>query len=73
MTNLEKLRETLNNFRGDSFTDALFIVVDHMVEAGEGNISWSSGTIGIDVTAESILVCDIDKGTDIAVFTLNLD
>lgn len=73
MTKLEKLRETLLNLRGDSLTDALFIVVDHMVEAGDGNISWSSGNIGIDVTDKSILVCDIDDGTDIAVFTLNLN
>lgn len=71
MNKFKRLYDILLDLPSTSLTDALFILVDHMSEAGDGNISESFGNIGIDVTNTSILVCDIETGEDIAVFKLN--
>lgn len=70
MDKLKKLHEILLNAPSTSLNDALFIIVDHMAEAGDGNISDSFDNIGIDVTNTSILICDIETGEDIAVLKL---
>ena len=67
---LDELRETLLNMPGDSLSNALFILVDHMVEAGESSITMSDGDIGILVTNEIVEIVDIPNGHSIAEFKL---
>ena len=73
MNKLKKLHEILLNAPLSSLTDALFIIVDHMAEAGDGNISDSFDNIGINVTNTSILICDIETNETIAVLKLITD
>ena len=70
MMSLNELRETLLNMRGNSLTDALFILVDHMVEADEGSACESFGNTGILVSNELVEIVDIEKGRSIAHFGL---
>jgi hypothetical protein len=70
---LNELHETLLNMRGNSLTDALFILVDHMVEAGDGDISYSDGNIGILVNKNVVEIVDIEAARSIAQFALTGD
>lgn len=74
MDKLEHLRKILmDHYHDNSLVDALFIVVDCMIDAGEDNVCESMDNIGISVNNQSICLVDIEKGEDIAVFTLNLN
>ncbi len=76
MNNQEKLVElknTILNMETNSVTSALFILLDHMVEADDSNISYSDGNIGIDITNEVISIVDIEAGIELGSFTLELN
>lgn len=76
MNNQEKLIELKNrvaDMETNSVTSALFILLDHMVEADDSNISYSDGDIGIDITNKTISIVDIEAGTELGSFTLKLN
>lgn len=76
MNNQEKLIELKNrvaDMETNSVTSALFILLDHMVEADDSNISYSDGDIGIDITNKTISIVDIEAGIELGSFTLKLN
>lgn len=73
LVKLRKLRDTLLDLRDDCLGDALFILIDCMVDAGDGNISDSFDNIGIDVTNNVIDIVDIKNGTSIATLELTIN
>ena len=71
---LNELHETLLNIPGDnSLTNALFILVDHMMEADDGGIHMSFGNTGIVITDTVIEIVDIEASRSLAQFTLTGD
>jgi hypothetical protein len=76
MNNREKLIELKNrvlDMKTNSVTSALFILLDHMVEADDSNMSYSDGDIGIDITNKTISIVDIEAGKELGSFTLKLN
>lgn len=67
---LNELRDTMLDLKSDSLVDSLFILLDHMVDAGDGCICDSHGNIGILVSNELVEIVDIEKGRSIAHFGL---
>lgn len=76
MNNQDKLIELKNrvaDMETNSVTSALFILLDHMVEADDGDIAYSDGNIGIDITNKTISIVDIEAGIELGAFTLTLN
>lgn len=70
---LVELKDRVADMETNSVTSALFILLDHMVEADISNISYSDGDIGIDITNKTISIVDIEAGTELGSFTLELN
>ena len=70
---LVELKDHVADMETNSVTSALFILLDHMVEADISNISYSDGDIGIDITNKTISIVDIEAGTELGSFTLELN
>ena len=70
---LIELKDRVADMETNSVTSALFILLDHMVEADISNISYSDGDIGIDITNKTISIVDIEAGTELGSFTLELN
>lgn len=74
MDKLKLLRKTLmDHYHNNCLVDALYIVVNCMIDAGEDNVCESLNNLGMSINNQSICLVDIEKGEDIAVFTLNLN
>jgi hypothetical protein len=71
---IRKLRDMLLNLSDDSFSNAMFTLLDHWEEVADGNsnICWSNGPLGISCCDDSIAFCDIsgDSCETIAVLTM---
>lgn len=70
---LNELHDALLDIPGNSLTNALFILVDHMVDAGEDNVFESYGNIGICLNNKVIEIVDIEASRSIAQFTFTND
>jgi hypothetical protein len=68
---LVMLKNQLANLETNSITSALFILVDHMIEAGDGNISFSDKDTGINITENGIDIVDLNFEVTVASLKMN--
>jgi hypothetical protein len=69
MDNVKKIRDELLEHTGENaFGNALFVLFDCLLDAGEDTIATSYGNLGVQITKKSMDFVDIESGTSLLTF-----
>lgn len=67
---IKTIRDELLEHTGENaFGNALFVLFDSLLDAGEDTIATSYGNLGVQITKESMDFVDIASGTSLLTFT----
>lgn len=69
MDNIKTIRNELLEHTGENaFGNALFVLFDCLLDAGEDTIATSYGNLGVQITKKSMDFVDIESGTSLLSF-----